>query len=167
MKEIWKKLPTFNNHLISTHGRLKNITTNKILLGTKDEKGYMRYNLTYNKKQRRGKIHRLMLLAFPCYFIYMKGTQIDHIDGNKGNNKITNLRLCTNQENQWNSRSYKGKSKYKGVSYRKDNNKWRAIIYYNKKPINLGQYNTEKEAAEAYNKKAKILYKEYSNLNKI
>lgn len=62
-------------------------------------------------------------------------------------------------------------SVYKGVSHRKRKNKefWEARISKNKKTYWLGMFKTEKEAAEAYNKKAKELYGEFAfqnNLNK-
>ena len=52
-----------------------------------------------------------------------------------------------------------------GVSYKKHRNKWEAKIMKNKKPYYLGHYNTEKEAAIAYNSKATELYGEFANLN--
>ena len=49
-------------------------------------------------------------------------------------------------------------SVFKGVTWRKDNNKWRAYISFNKKWINLGHFNDPKEAAEIYNKAALQLF---------
>jgi group I intron endonuclease len=56
-------------------------------------------------------------------------------------------------------------SKYVGVSRRKESGKWRAIIVYKKKSIEIGRYDTEKEAAIAYNTKAIELYGKNAKLN--
>lgn len=58
-------------------------------------------------------------------------------------------------------------SQYLGVSFRKDRGKWSAKIYFNKKRIFIGNFNTEKEAAEAYNLKAVELFAEKVVLNVI
>jgi len=89
-------------------------------------------------------------------------------------NRKGNLRICSvtqNAQNRRKPRSYKGlptKSKYKGVRSINDikrKAKWQAIIQYNGKRINVGRFLTEKEAAEAYNLKAKELFGEFAYLN--
>ena len=80
---------------------------------------------------------------------------IDHIDGNKTNNKIDNLRSgsnAVNQQNQTKAHKRNLTSRHLGVSLFKG--RWRAKIYHNKKYIFLGYFKTELEAAKAY-KKAK------------
>lgn len=96
---------------------------------------------------------------------------IDHINGDGLDNRTCNLRIITRQQNAFNSKS-KAKharihSIYKGVVYRTDRKKWVAIITLNAKQRYLGQYQTEQEAALAYNKAAKELFGEYAKLNKI
>ena len=93
---------------------------------------------------------------------------VDHIDKNGLNNKKENLRLCTQAENLRNSEKRKSKKQtsiYKGVEWKKDRNKWRCRIKYNYKSIHLGTFEDEKEAALAYNKKAKELFGEFASLN--
>jgi hypothetical protein len=88
----------------------------------------------------------------------------DHVDRNKLNNTNGNLRPCTVAQNNRN-KIYKNTSGYKGVHKSKD--KWQAMIWYNGKNHGLGSFNTAKEAAIAYNKKAIEIDKEFSALNDI
>lgn len=94
---------------------------------------------------------------------------IDHKDGNPTNNKFNNLRLATAAQNMYNQRktNRKTSSQYKGVVYRTDTkmHPWRAHIMFKGKQISLGQYGTELEAAEAYDKKALELFGEFASLN--
>lgn len=92
----------------------------------------------------------------------------DHIDSDTLNNQRNNLRICTVNENAKNRvKNKSSKNKYKGVCYRKDNGKWRAIIQSNGKQYSLGDYNSELEAAIAYNKKAIELHGEFAKINDI
>jgi hypothetical protein len=99
-----------------------------------------------------------------------KGFLVDHIDGDKLNNMRSNLRLATRSDNEANKkkrRTHGGKapsSRYKGVSKPKNRN-WRATISKDKKQIALGSYETEREAAEAYNKAAIELFGEFAVIN--
>ncbi len=58
-------------------------------------------------------------------------------------------------------------SKYKGVSWRRDNERWRAYIWQFNKQINLGLFRSEDNAARAYNRNAKLLFGEYAKLNEV
>ena len=90
---------------------------------------------------------------------------VDHINFNGLDNRRSNLRVCTNQENTRHSRVQK-KRHYKGVSKLKDGN-WMAIIIVNGKSIYLGYFPTEEDAALAYNKKAIELFGEFACINDI
>ncbi len=68
---------------------------------------------------------------------------IDHIDRNPLNNNIENLRVVTNQENQWNQNC-------KGYCFIKASGKWRARITVDSKEKHLGYFMTERAAAAAY-----------------
>lgn len=95
-----------------------------------------------------------------------EGLLVDHINGNTLDNRVKNLRLATKSQNAMNMKSNKNStSKYKGVSYDKNRNKWRANIFHNNKQIHLGRFNSELEAAIAYNDAAIIYYEEYARLN--
>lgn len=101
------------------------------------------------------------------------GKVTDHINGNSLDNRKLNLRITDNINNCWNRNSPKLKkrktSKYKGVYYAKQRRgkKWEACITKNFKKSRIGLFNTEIEAAEAYNKKALELFGEFAKLNEI
>ena len=108
--------------------------------------------------------HRLIYL----YHYGFIPKQIDHIDNNKLNNKIENLREITNSQNHMNQKSHKNSaSKYKGVSWYKRINKWRVQIQINNKNKHLGYFDDEINAAKVYNKKAIELFGKYACLNEI
>jgi hypothetical protein len=69
--------------------------------------------------------------------------EIDHIDRNTINNKLSNLRILTHQQNCLNRNA-------KGYTLDKIYNKWKSIIFYNNKNIYLGHFATEEEAHNAY-----------------
>ena len=93
---------------------------------------------------------------------------VDHKDRNGLNNQRFNLRFCNYNDNARNRSSIsKSKtSKYRGVSWIKESNKWRASIRNpNKKSQHIGLFLNEKDAAIAYNKKAINLFGEFANPN--
>jgi hypothetical protein len=92
------------------------------------------------------------------------GFEIDHINGNKADNRFCNLRLATCQTNKANrGLSKSNSSKHKGVcKFRK---KWIASITHNRKIIHLGVFDTPEEASTAYDAKAVELFGEYALTN--
>jgi hypothetical protein len=82
---------------------------------------------------------------FAWYYMYGECVeQLDHINGVRDDNRISNLRSVTNQQNSFN------KKNTKGYSWNKKNRIWISSIYLNKKSIYLGSFNTEEEAREKY-----------------
>ena len=96
-----------------------------------------------------------------------EGLYVDHINHNGLDNRKVNLRLATHAENIRNARRPKinKSSKYRGVCYSKHNKKWRATILVNHKKKHLGYFRDEKEAGKAYDKAAKLYYKDFAILN--
>jgi hypothetical protein len=92
---------------------------------------------------------------------------VDHKDHNLLNNQKSNLRVCTIKQNTQNVIPRKGKksSKYKGVSWFKRDNCWRAYIGSNGKHKHIGYFKTELDAALSYNKENKKSFGEYGLLN--
>lgn len=114
-----------------------------------------------------GKNHSTHRLIFLYHHGFLPDF-LDHIDGDKQNNKIENLRPASRAQNGMNRESYKNSSsKYKGVYWRKDNNKWQAHIRINNKPKYLGYFTVEEDAAIAYNIAAIKYYGEYARLNEM
>ena len=78
-----------------------------------------------------------------------EGIQIDHINGNRIDNRFENLRLVTDRENNQNRKVHR-KGKLVGCSFHKPMNKYRASIWIGKKCSHLGYYDTEEEAHNIY-----------------
>ena len=93
---------------------------------------------------------------------------LDHINGDRYDNRIENLRMSDYSSNNMNARGNRNTtSRYKGVNKDKKNTKkpWKAQIQCNKKKYPLGHHVTEEAAARAYDVKAKELFGEYAVLN--
>lgn len=82
------------------------------------------------------------------------GSFIDHIDGNPGNNAISNLRECTPAQNQHNSQ--KKTAGLRGACFHKRNQRWTASIR-----VHLGYFDSEEEAAACYEAAAKKLHSKF------
>jgi hypothetical protein len=102
-----------------------------------------------------------------------RGFLIDHINGDKLDNRRANLRLATRSDNEANKRKRrtqaggKPSSSYKGVSKITDGRKkcWRATITQEHRHINLGTYYVEEDAAAAYDKAAVEYFGEFASIN--
>jgi len=96
------------------------------------------------------------------------GVYVDHIDGDKGNCRKKNLRLCSYTENNRNiGIQQNNTSGFKGVHWASDRGKWRAEITVNRKHIRLGSYDTLREAAEAYDRAAIYYFGEFAKTNRM
>ena len=91
---------------------------------------------------------------------------VDHINLNSLDNRKSNLRLSNAKTNAYNRKGYSSKSIYKGIGPCRSG-KFQARIVYNGKTIHLGTYDTEVQAAGAYNTKAQELFKDFALLNDV
>jgi len=99
---------------------------------------------------------------------FYNGSLLDHKNRNKLDNRRSNLRAVTTQQNSCNTSGARlSSSKYKGVFYNKRLNKWQANINFGKTTFNLGLHKDEKFAAKLYNEKALELFGEYAYINTI
>jgi hypothetical protein len=105
--------------------------------------------ITINILGKRYQAHRLAL-------IYVYGNcdskDVDHINGIKNDNRISNLRLATRSENKQNqiSKQPNNKSGYTGVDWHKATKLWRATITTMRKQKHLGLFKTPEEAYATY-----------------
>ena len=161
--ECWRKLEDFDNYSVSSFGRVRNDITKRILKPGINTNGYYIVNLCKNGKMRTVNVHRLVAI----YFIPnpMNKKCVDHIDHNRKNNRINNLRFATYQENSRNSSIQKSNtSGYIGVSYNKKAKKYVAQYKLNGRVKHIGYYQTALEASTAYQAKIKVHYKEFANV---
>ena len=94
----WRKIKDFPNYSVSNYGEVRNDRKNTYMGYSFDAKGYYRVALSKNNKRYARRVHRLVAQAFlpnP-----ENKEQVNHLDGNKLNNRVCNLEWCTNQENQ-------------------------------------------------------------------
>lgn len=141
-------------------GTLTRRRTGIMVPGSISSNGYPR--VLVNGKAR--KVHRVVFLIhhghLPKY--------IDHIDGDKANNRIENLRECTRSQNQQNTGLLSNNSSgFKGVSWSKRLKKWFVQLRINGESIHLGFFNNKIEAAEAYDRAAIDNYGEFAKTNEM
>ena len=146
---------------VSNLGRVKSLKCGKekLLKNTINSNGYYRVGLFKDRKLITKKIHQLVAIAFlnhiPCKYKII----VDHINNNPLDNRVENLQLITVRENSSKDRR-NGTSKYTGVSWYNQSNKWIASIEINGKGKHLGLFNTELEAHNAYQNKLKQIQNE-------
>ncbi len=148
-EELWADVTSTDGmYRISSKGNLysKHIGRNKKL--TAGPLGYVFFNTYINKKRKTHSAHREVARAFLKDF--REDLQVDHIDGNKANNNLWNLRMLTRSKNCEAFRSPKGGCRSRGVTTM-PNGRFRAIF----KNRHIGIYETETEAAIKWNQKAK------------
>jgi hypothetical protein len=121
-------------------------------------------------RQSRGywhiKINRRLYMAHRLAWLYVTGEwpagHIDHINGNRSDNRFANLRIASNSENAWNSRTRVNNAcGYKGVHYKKRLNKFVAQISVGGRVHHFGVFQTPAEAHAAYRKAAKAHFGEF------
>lgn len=104
-------------------------------------------------------LHRVVIKA-------KEGEFVDHINGNKLDNRKINLRICTKAQNSQNRKMSKfNKSGFNGVSWCIKNKKWVSQISCENKKIHIGYYIDPKDAARAYNQAAQKYHGEFAKLN--
>lgn len=125
---------------------------------TKNSRGYVSSRRCIGGgKQIQVTLHRL-LLDFPQ-------SAIDHINGNRLDNRRCNLRLCTNSQNQANREPMPHGSRFKGVTVQKKTGRFESQIWFQNKRIYLGTFEHEEEAAAAYDREAIARFGEFARLN--
>ena len=147
MLEIWKEVDWYSNYHISNYGRVKSLGRLKWIIQCKERllkphliKWYYRVTLCIESTTKHFQIHRLVATHFinnnqnkPC---------VNHINGNKWDNKVENLEWCTYSENEIHSYNILGKKARKG----KDNVCSKAVSQYDLDWIFIASFWWMKEA---------------------
>jgi hypothetical protein len=108
------------------------------------------------------KAHRIVWIMH--YGEIPEGMLIDHKNGIGTDNRISNLRLATRQENNRNSKKRKGsKSSYKGVSWHERQQKWNAVIQVDGVRHHIASFDNEEDAHKAYCEVALMIFGEFVN----
>jgi hypothetical protein len=147
-EEIYKIITGSENYEVSSFGNIRNANTKRMLKHQIDKGGYCTVVIYCIDKRVAKKIHRLVAITFleneddkPC---------IDHIDGNRQNNHIENLRFATYSENSHNAKTRKDNiSGHKGIRYDEITKRWRVRITIDGTQIHLGGYVNKEDAIQA------------------
>ena len=143
---IWKIKPSSRGHHVKAGD----------IAGTLKSHGYICVGINYNSYRA----HRLIFLMHKGYL----PKTIDHINGDKLDNRIENLRAATVGQNQHNRKTNANNtSGYKGVSWNKALKKWTARITLERKIIHLGYFANVEEAAEVVRKAREELHGDFAN----
>lgn len=139
------------------------------LIDDEDLKLVSEYKWHYGNGYAKRRDHKSSLCRMHHLILPLKkGYMVDHINGNRLDNRRNNLRLVTKSQNMMNRGLQKNsKSGYMGVSWHKKTKSWRAYIKKDRKQIYLGLYDTKIQAAKAYNEAAKEYHGEFAFFNKI
>lgn len=154
------------------------------LLNYESETGQFRWKIKPNRSTVRGSIaggrHSLGYgsisiddrdyLAHRLAWLYVHGRwpkhQIDHINGDRSDNRLENLREADNSENNRNRGVQKNnKSGFKGVGFHKQTQKWRAKIKLHGKNYHLGLFDEVEDAARAYSAAAERLHGDFARIS--
>jgi len=136
--------------------------TGHIVTGKVDGRQYV--FVSYYPWRKRYPAHRLIWVWHG--YSLKEDELIDHIDGNSINNRIENLRACTNKQNQENKKSCYSTNKtsgHLGVFFEDSRKKWHATICHNRKKISLGRYDKIEDAIAARIEGEKKYYTHSSN----
>lgn len=151
--EIWKDIPNYEGkYQCSNLGNVKSFLQKNGILRKRISRGYDRVALYDNGVSKQFSVHQLVAI---CFFNHkLDGTMglvINHINGNKSDNRADNIEVITQRENvQKHHIKTKKTSQYVGVYFDKQRKKWSATINIKDKQFALGRFKTEIEAYDAY-----------------
>ena len=162
----WKDIEGYPNYGVSDRGFVMNKKKLRILQASADNHGYHHVNLCENNVRKTLKIHTLVAKT---HIDNPNGYRcVDHIDHDKTNNSVCNLRWCSSSQNSMNrSKQANTTSNYKGVSWHKPTHMWRAQISIDGRLKHIGYFTSEVKAAIAYNNDAICHFAEFACLNVI
>ena len=137
MSEQWRIGP----YTLTPDGAVYSVTSGRYLRPRLDAYGYWLVDLTLDGKRRTFKLHRLLAIAFisPAPF---DSAEVDHINGDRADNRIENLRWVNSAQNKWNRHApVVAKSGHRGVRHRSGKpNPWQAYHCTGGRFQSLGHY---------------------------
>jgi hypothetical protein len=167
-EEIWKDVPNYEGiYQVSSLGRVKSLPIKKSYWSSRTPKEkilnpktgiYYSVGLIKDGVNNKINVHQLVAMSFLEHKRCGHKLVIDHINENKLDNRLENLRIVTQKFNI--SRSYgEDISKYKGITYNQKSDKWLCKIKVASENKYLGLFKTKKEAIEVYKAYENYKYK--------
>ncbi len=148
MVETYKKIEGFKNYSVSDHGNVRNDKTSKVIKTCPNSHGYGQVQLWDEKKRHTQRVHILVAHAFLDNDENKK--MVDHIDGDRMNNDVFNLRWATRSENGQNRKLNKNNTTgVKGVSFDTRVKKYYASIQIDGISVQLGCFDNLEDAKKA------------------
>lgn len=100
--DCWKPIPEFSRYEINKNGDIRNRITGKFIKDRRNENGYHIVSIIRDSDSKTctRKVHRLVMITFVGYDPNPKRTNVNHLDGNKDHNYLSNLEWSTYSENQ-------------------------------------------------------------------
>lgn len=124
-----------------------------------NENGYACGTLRIDGKVKWYRLHRLIMKP-------SDGLEVDHINGNRADNRRCNLRACTRRQNRRNAKLSKNNtSGFKGVSFYRRDGTYEAYIKINHRKHRIGYFKDKIEAARAYDTAALAEFGEFAKIN--
>ncbi len=161
MQEEFRKIQGYDNYSVSNFGNVRNDKTGRILKH-RVRNGYYYVELCKNSKRKNNYLHRIIAKTFIPNPQNKKF--VDHIDNNRLNNNLENLRWATYQENNHNTKMRSNNtSGIKGVNWNKTFNKWQAYITTDGKRKHLGLFDNIEEAKQSRQKYANKVFGDFTN----
>ena len=165
--EEWRDVPEYEGYYqVSNLGRVRSLDRwvtysngrkrfyrGREIAGRVNEGGYRDTTLRMGNIGRVYRFSQLVAMAFLDHKPNGHKLVVDHIDGKRLNDRLTNLRIVTNRANCticYRSNKSSLSSQYSGVRYRDASRRWHARITFEGEEVNLGTYDDEKDASSAY-----------------
>jgi hypothetical protein len=164
--EEWKSFGEFvGRYEFSNMGRIRSLMNGdksreepRVLKTYNSKKGYSWGRMYFNGEKRSAQVHRLVMTAF--IGSAPEGCNIDHINGDKSDNRLSNLEYVTNRENKL--RGVTGKKVYsqlRGVTFDKQICRWKSQIRDSTgRKIHIGTFDSDIEASSAYSEILRIIH---------
>ena len=164
MKEIWKEVEGYEGkYKVSNKGRIKSLYNTRginsriLKLNKHPKEGYIRTDLHYKGTKKSIGVHQVVANAFMNPKPDSHRLVVTHINFDRSDNNLSNLKLTTHREASARINGIKGSSKYIGVYFQKPTKMWMASMRIKGKSTYLGSHKTEELAHKDYQDRLKEL----------